>query len=101
MARIFHWSLVIAFTLAWLTGDELQRLHEIAGYAIVGLVVFRILWGIVGSKHARFSDFVYRPDAVVDYLVHTVRLRAKRYIGHNPAFGDGGRAPGNAGPPSA
>ena len=87
LVRIFHWSLVIAFTVAWLTGDELRRLHLITGYAIIGLVGFRLVWGIVGAKHARFSDFVYRPGTIIGYLVDTIRLRAKRYIGHNPAGG--------------
>jgi cytochrome b len=87
LVRLFHWSLVIAFTVAWLTGDELQEVHEIAGYVIVGLVGFRLLWGIVGTAHARFIDFVYRPAAVIRYLIDMARLRAKRYVGHNPAGG--------------
>ncbi len=87
LVRIFHWSLVIAFIVAWLTGDELQRVHEIAGYVILGLVAFRLVWGIVGGAHARFSDFVRRPGTVIRYLIDMLRLRAKRYIGHNPAGG--------------
>lgn len=87
VVRLFHWSLVAAFLVAWLTGDELKALHEAAGYVIVGLLVVRILWGFVGTPHARFTDFVYRPSTVLAYLVDTVRLRAKRYIGHNPAGG--------------
>lgn len=87
MVRLFHWSLVAAFAIAWLTGDEWQRLHEVAGYAIAGLVGFRLVWGLVGSTHARFSDFVYRPRVVIGYLTDTIHLRAKRYIGHNPAGG--------------
>jgi cytochrome b len=87
IVRLFHWSLVIAFIVAWATGDELQRLHEMAGYAIVALLVIRILWGFVGSTHARFAGFVHRPSTVARFLVDTVRLRAKRYLGHNPAGG--------------
>jgi cytochrome b len=87
VVRLFHWSLVVAFVIAWATGDELQRLHEIAGYVIVGLLVVRILWGFVGTTHARFSNFVYRPSTVISYLIDTARLRAKRYLGHNPAGG--------------
>lgn len=87
LVRSFHWSLVVAFVIAWATGDELQQLHEAAGYVIVGLLGIRILWGFVGSSHARFADFVYRPSTVINYLLDTVRRRAKRYLGHNPAGG--------------
>lgn len=87
LVRLFHWSLVVTFTAAWATGDEFERLHEWTGYAIVGLLAVRIAWGFVGSQHARFSDFVYRPSAVTAYLFSAVRLRAKRYMGHNPAGG--------------
>lgn len=85
--RLFHWSLVLAFAVAWASADEWDRLHEWAGYAVAGLVALRIVWGIVGTEHARFADFVYRPGTVLAHLRDTLRLRAKRYIGHNPAGG--------------
>ncbi len=85
VVRLFHWSLVIAFTVAWLTGDELKRIHEWAGYTIVGLLVIRILWGFVGTSYARFGNFLYRPSTVMKFLLDTARFRAKRYLGHNPA----------------
>jgi len=87
VVRLFHWSLVVAFVVAWFTGDELKELHEAAGYTIVGLLVVRLIWGFVGTSHARFADFVHRPSTVVGYQDETVRLRAKRYLGHNPAGG--------------
>ncbi len=87
LVRIFHWSLVVLFAVAWLTGDELQKIHEPAGYAIAGLLTFRILWGLVGTRHARFTDFVYRPSTVIAYLRDALKFRAKRYLGHNPAGG--------------
>ncbi|MFW6028184.1 MAG: cytochrome b/b6 domain-containing protein [bacterium] len=87
LVRVFHWSLVGAFALAWLTGDELERLHEVTGYVIVGLLGIRIVWGVVGTTHARFSDFLYRPCTVVRNLGDTARFRAKRYLGHSPAGG--------------
>ncbi|MXN63620.1 cytochrome B [Stappia sp. GBMRC 2046] len=87
LVRIFHWALAATFAIAWLTGDELKTLHEATGYAIAGLLGVRIVWGIVGTKYARFSDFIYRPSAVAGYLADTARLKAKRYIGHNPAGG--------------
>jgi cytochrome b len=87
LVRFFHWSLVAAFVTAWATGDELERLHETAGYAIVGLLVIRVLWGLVGTRHARFSAFVRRPSTVVGYLIDIMRGSAKRHLGHNPAGG--------------
>lgn len=53
--RIFHWSLVILFALAWMT-EDLQSLHQPVGYAILGLLALRIVWGFAGSRHARFSQ---------------------------------------------
>ncbi|MEI2385064.1 cytochrome b/b6 domain-containing protein [Breoghania sp. JC706] len=87
LVRIFHWSLVAAFTFAYLTGDEWQSAHETAGYVIVGLVAFRLLWGLVGPHHARFASFVRGPAAVIGFLRDSVRMRAPRHIGHNPAGG--------------
>lgn len=87
VVRMFHWTLAATFAIAWLTGDELKSLHEAAGYTIAGLLGVRIVWGIIGTRHARFSDFIYRPSAVVGYVTDTARLKAKRYIGHNPAGG--------------
>lgn len=87
LIRIFHWSLAALFFFAFLTGDEWDKAHETAGYAIAGLVAFRILWGFAGTRHARFSDFIYHPLTVLAFLKDSVFLRAKRYIGHNPAGG--------------
>lgn len=85
--RIFHWSLVAAFASAWISAEEWERFHEIAGYTIGGLIVFRVLWGLIGSRHARFSDFIYRPLAIAGFIRDSIALKAKRYIGHNPAGG--------------
>ncbi|WP_422370665.1 cytochrome b/b6 domain-containing protein [Hoeflea sp.] len=87
LVRIFHWSLVGLFAFAFLTGDEMKGPHELAGYAIAGLVAFRIAWGLVGSRHARFSSFLYRPSTVAGFLGDTLRMKARRYLGHNPAGG--------------
>ena len=87
LVRIFHWSLVGLFAFSYLTGDEWKKAHVYSGYTIAGLIAFRILWGLVGSRHARFGDFIYRPRTVIAFLGDTVRMRAKRYLGHNPAGG--------------
>lgn len=87
LVRFFHWSLVGLFTFAFLTGDEWQKPHEVAGYVIAGLIGLRVIWGFVGSRHARFASFVYRPSTVAGFLTDTLRMKARRYLGHNPAGG--------------
>lgn len=85
--RIFHWSLVALFAVAFLTGDEIEWLHLWAGYAIGGLVALRIAWGFIGPRYARFTDFVKGPRTVAAFLKQSVRLEAPRHTGHNPAGG--------------
>lgn len=87
LVRIFHWSLVAAFAITWFTGDEESWLHEWAGYAIIGLVLVRIVWGFVGTRYARFSDFVYRPSTVLGYARKALTGKEQRYLGHNPLGG--------------
>lgn len=84
--RVFHWSLVGAFAVAWFS-EDFQRLHVLAGYTVAGLVVSRIVWGFAGSRYARFSDFVPTPRAFIDYMKAMLRGRPPHYIGHNPAGG--------------
>lgn len=83
--RVFHWGLVAAFATAWLTADEAQPVHELAGYAVAGLVAFRLLWGIVGSRHARFRQFLRGPATTLGYFGDVLKGRERRYLGHNPA----------------
>jgi cytochrome b len=85
LVRVFHWGLVAAFATAWLTADEVQPVHEIAGYTVAGLVAFRLIWGLVGSRHARFARFVKGPGETFAYLGDMVRGTERRYLGHNPA----------------
>lgn len=87
LVRIFHWSLVTAFVIDFLTEDDWMWLHANAGYLITGLLVFRLIWGFVGPRHARFADFVFSPRVVYAYLRDMLRGQAARYDGHNPAGG--------------
>ena len=87
LVRIFHWSLVLAFTVTYMTGDEENSTHVYAGYAVLGLISFRVFWGLVGSKYALFSDFIYSPATVFRYLKGLLACNPKHYIGHNPAGG--------------
>ncbi len=87
LVRLFHWSLVAAFSIAYITEEEWMELHAWAGYLVAGLVGFRVIWGFIGPQHARFSDFVFSPPTIIDYLKDMVKLRARRYVGHNPAGG--------------
>ena len=85
--RVFHWSLAISFALAWLTAesDAWLTLHVFCGYLMFALVVFRLLWGMVGSHFSRFANFWFAPSQVLAYLNQLRRGQAPRHIGHNPA----------------
>ena len=85
LVRLFHWSLAAGFVVAYVSGEEWETLHVYAGYTIAGLLVFRLIWGLIGTRHARFSDFVTRPSVAWRYLKDTLKGKAKRYLGHNPA----------------
>jgi cytochrome b len=85
--RVFHWTLVTAFAVTFVAEDEWLDLHVLAGYTVLGLVGLRLVWGLVGTRHARFGDFVHGPRAVLAYLQDVLRGRARRYLGHNPAGG--------------
>lgn len=85
--RIFHWSQAALIGVAWLAAESLKGLHEWAGYAVAGLIALRVVWGFVGPPHARFADFLRRPQVVTAYLRDMVHGREARYLGHNPAGG--------------
>ncbi len=85
--RVFHWLLAASFGGAWITAEsERWRLmHVTLGYTLAGLVVFRLLWGVLGTRHARFANFVRGPGSVWRYLRSLVRAEPEHHAGHNPA----------------
>lgn len=85
VVRLIHWSMVAAVTVAWFVSEG--RIHDAAGYVLLALIAFRIVWGFVGPKNARFSSFVRRPSSVLEYAAQTYADREPRYIGHNPLGG--------------
>lgn len=85
--RIFHWTLVLSFFIAYITEEDFLTIHTYAGYTVLILVLLRIIWGLIGTPHARFSDFTYSPQSIKYFIKDTLYLRAKRYMGHNPAGG--------------
>ena len=84
LLRLFHWSLVASIAIAWLTGEDGEALHEWAGYAALGLIAFRLVWGVIGPRYARFTQFIRGPKEVITYTKDMLNKREKRYIGHNP-----------------
>ncbi len=85
--RFSHWAVALGFFVAYLTEDDLLTLHVWAGYLVGVLVVLRLLWGFVGPRHARFSDFISGPRRVLAYLMKLASFRAPRHLGHSPAGG--------------
>ncbi len=85
--RVFHWLMVLSFAGAYLTAEsERWRLvHVSLGYTLGGLVAFRVLWGLLGTRYARFASFVRGPAAVMRYLSSIARGRPEHHVGHNPA----------------
>lgn len=87
--RLFHWALVAAIAIAFLSSDDDSALagwHIVAGWVVAVLIVFRLVWGFVGGEYARFTSFI-RPLHVVSHLRGLASGRAERAVGHNPAGG--------------
>ncbi|MFZ0694744.1 MAG: cytochrome b/b6 domain-containing protein [Alphaproteobacteria bacterium] len=89
--RVFHWCLVLAVATGWATGENDSQfwfgVHRFAGYTVLALLIFRVIWGIAGTKHALFSDFVRPWSAVRAYTKQLMTLRPPHSVGHNPLGG--------------
>jgi len=85
--RVFHWLLAGSFAVAYgvAESDQLRGLHVILGYTATGLILFRIVWGFLGSQYARFRSFAFPPRAAVEYLRGLRSGHPQHFIGHNPA----------------
>lgn len=85
--RVFHWALVLCFAGAYLTAEEdgWMLVHVTLGYTLGALVLFRLAWGFVGTRYARFSNFVRGPQGVLAYLRSILRGQPQHFTGHNPA----------------
>lgn len=83
--RVFHWGLAASFATAFIVEDHNLTVHSWAGYLAFALIAARVPWGLIGTRHARFADFVRSPAAALRYLKETLTGRAARYLGHNPA----------------
>ncbi len=87
LVRLFHWCLAASIALAWFTSSWRDSIHNEFGYAAAALVAVRLLWGLIGPRYARFSQFCRHPLRVLGYLRDIFGGREPRYIGHNPAGG--------------
>jgi cytochrome b len=85
--RLFHWLLVASFAGAFLTADSERHrdLHILSGATMVVLIAFRLVWGVTGTRYARFASFAFGPRAVLHYLRSLATLRPVRHLGHTPA----------------
>jgi cytochrome b len=84
--RIFHWSLVLFYTIAYIS-EDIELIHVYAGYVVLGLILFRVLWGLIGTKYARFKNFIFGKKVAFVYLKSLFTKKPKYYIGHNPIAG--------------
>jgi cytochrome b len=82
--RLFHWSLVATVVATYLLTEQ-RSLHRNLGYIVLALIGFRLIWGFIGTDHARFASFIPGPRRLVSYLRDIALRREARHLGHNPA----------------
>ncbi|OEH69297.1 MAG: cytochrome B [Psychrobacter sp. B29-1] len=85
LVRVTHWAVAAGITANLLFTEEGSELHQYVGYIVVGLVVIRLLWGFVGTRYARFSDFFPTPSRIKHHLSDlSIRHTDEQHLGHNP-----------------
>jgi cytochrome b len=84
--RVFHWLLVVAFAGAFLTSEwkRFEDTHIVLGYTLLGLMAFRLLWGFIGTRYARFSSFLFKPGEIASYALDMFDGKPAKHTGHNP-----------------
>jgi cytochrome b len=85
--RVFHWLQVLSFSVAYLTAfsERTRNYHVALGYILLGLLVFRLLWGFIGTRYARFRSFLFNPKEIFSYLLTLFKGKPAYFPGHNPA----------------
>jgi cytochrome b len=85
--RVFHWLQALSFGVAYLTAfsERMRNYHVALGYILLGLLVFRLLWGFIGTRYARFRSFLFNPKEIFSYLLTLLKGKPSHYLGHNPA----------------
>ena len=84
--RVFHWLLALSFIGAYLTAESerYRDIHVLLGYTLLGLIAFRLLWGIFGTRYAQFRSFLFKPGEIIAYLLSLTKGKPAHYVGHNP-----------------
>jgi cytochrome b len=85
--RVFHWLLVASFAGAFITSESerYRDIHVLLGYTLLGLIVFRLVWGFVGTRYAQFRSFLFKPVEIARYVASMLKAKPAHYVGHNPA----------------
>ena len=84
--RVFHWTLAASVLGAFVTGEneDFERLHQTLGWVAAGSIAFRVVWGLIGTRYARFREFVRGPAQVWAYVKSVRSSQAQHFVGHNP-----------------
>ena len=87
LVRLFHWLLAVCFLGAYVLEDDMLNLHVLAGSIVFGLIIFRLIWGFIGTEHSRFADFICSFKQIIQHLRDLVHLRPAQHTGHTPVGG--------------